>query len=72
MFASKSFKLAMDDKTVLTKLIDTEIVILKHVPPEIVPFHELLKDGDGQQRIIMEYCARGDLATRLSTARTSG
>jgi serine/threonine protein kinase len=73
MFASKSFKLAMDDKAVLTKLIDTEIDLLKHLShPDIVSFHELLKDGDGQQRVIMEYCAGGDLATRLSTARTSG
>jgi serine/threonine protein kinase len=63
----------MDDKAVLTKLIDTEIDLLKHLShPNIVSFHELLKDGDGQQRVIMEYCAGGDLATRLSTARTSG
>lgn len=73
MFASKSFKLAMDDKAVLTKLIDTEIDLLKHLcHPNIVSFIELLRDGDGQQRVVMEYCAGGDLATRLSTARTSG
>ena len=63
----------MDDKAVLIKLIDTEIDLLKHPShPNIVSFHELLKDGDGQQRVIMEYCAEGDLATRLNAARTSG
>ena len=63
----------MDDKAVLNKLIDTEIDLLKHLShPNIVSFYELLKDGDGQQRVIMEYCAAGDLATMLSTTRTSG
>jgi serine/threonine protein kinase len=63
----------MDDKAVLANLIDTEIDLLKHLShPNIVSFRELLKDGDGHQRVIMEYCAGGDLATRLSTARTSG
>ena len=63
----------MDDKAVLTKLIDTEIDLPKHLShSNIVSFHELLRDGDGQQRVIMEYCAGGDLATRLSTARSSG
>jgi serine/threonine protein kinase len=50
MFASKSFKLAMDDKDVLTKLIDTEIDLLKDLShPNIVSFHELLKEGDGHR-----------------------
>ena len=63
----------MDDKAVLTKLIDTEIDLLELLcHPNIVSFHERLRDGDGQQRVIMGYCAGGDLATRLSTARTSG
>jgi serine/threonine protein kinase len=73
MFASKSFKLAMDDKDVLTKPIDTEIDLFKDLShPNIVSFCKLLKEGDGQQRVIMKYCAGGDLTTMLSNVRTSG
>ena len=39
----------MDDKAMLSKLIDTEIELLKHLSqPNIVSFHELLDDDDGQ------------------------
>jgi serine/threonine protein kinase len=70
----KTFKTAMDDKTTLSKLIDTEIELLKHLShPNIVSFHELLvDDGDSEQRVIMEYCAGGDLSSLLNKARTSG
>lgn len=73
MFALKTFKTAMDDKAMLSKLIDTEIELLKHLShPNIVSFHEILDDGDGQQRVIMEYCAGRDLSVLLNRARTSG
>jgi serine/threonine protein kinase len=74
MFALKTFKTAMDDKTTLSKLIDTEIELLKHLShPNIVSFHELLvHDGDSEQRVTMEYCAGGDLSSLLNKARTSG
>jgi serine/threonine protein kinase len=72
-FALKTFKAAMDDQVMLSKLIDTEIELLKHLShPNIVSFHELLDDGDGQQRVIMEYCSGGDLSVLLNRARTSG
>jgi serine/threonine protein kinase len=39
MFALKTFKTAMDDKAMLSKLIDTEIELLKHLShPNIVSF----------------------------------
>jgi serine/threonine protein kinase len=67
MFALKTFKAAMDDKAMLSKLINTEIELLKHLShSNIVSFH------DGQQRVIMEYCAGGDLSVLLNRARTSG
>jgi len=67
MFALQTFNAAMNDKATLSKLIDTKIELLKHLShPNIVSFHELLDDGngDGQQRVIMEYCAGGDLSIR--------
>lgn len=56
MFALKTFKTAMNDKATLSKLIDNEIKLLKHLShPDIVSFHEVLDDDDGRQRVIMEF-----------------
>jgi hypothetical protein len=52
-FALKTFKLARNNKAMLSKLIDTKIEMLEHFfHPNIVSFHELLDANNGQHGVL--------------------